>query len=97
MPSLGVRQNLSVPDVQSYYRSLWSGDKASFFSSQSRGWLTDLERVEDMEMWGSVMVHKAVMVPLCPYLARLCEDAEGVDDQKIIFSDVPMEIIRTVV
>ena len=70
MPSLVVRQNLSVPDVQSYYRSLWSGDKASFFSSQSRGWLTDLEmvgkeRVEDMEMWVSVMFHKAVMAPLC--------------------------------
>jgi len=44
-----------------------------------------------------VMVHKAVMAPLCPYLARLCQDAEGVEDQKIIFSDIPVEIIRSVV
>ena len=50
-----------------------------------------------MEMWGSVVVHKAVVAPLCPYLARLCQDAEGVEDQKIIFSDVPVEIIKSVV
>ena len=60
--------------VQSYYRS---GDEASFSSSQARGWLTDLEMmgkegVGDMEMWGSIVVHKAVVAPLCPYLARLC-------------------------
>jgi len=44
-----------------------------------------------------VRVHKAVMAPLCPYLARLCQDVEGVEDQKIIFSDVSVEIIRAVV
>jgi len=45
-----------------------------------------------------VTVHKAIMATLCPYLARLCKDAEGVgEDQKIIFSDVPVEIIRSVV
>ena len=48
------------------------------------------EGVGDMEMWGSIVVHKAVVAPLCPYLARLCQDAEGVEDQKIIFSDVPV-------
>jgi len=95
MPSLVVRQNLSVPDVQTYFTSLWSGGQASFSSSQARGWLTDLEMVG--REGAKVMVHKAVMAPLCPYLARLCQDNEGVEDQKIIFSDVPVEIIRSVV
>ena len=44
---------------------------SSFSCSRARGWLTDLEMVgregvEALEMWGSVMVHKAVMAPLWP-------------------------------
>ena len=99
MPSLLVRQNLSVPDLQTYYNSLWSdGDQASFSSSQARGWLTDLELVGREEVgWGSVKVHKAVILPLCPYLSKLSKVIEGIEDPQIIFSDVPVEVIKSVV
>jgi len=99
MSSLQLRQNLTVPDLQSYYTSLWSGDQASFSSSQESGWLTDLKMVG----WvlgkkeigcGSVKVHKAVILPFCPHLSKLLN---GVDDSKVIFADVRVEVIKSVV
>ena len=95
MPSLLLRHNVSVPDLQTYYTELWSGSQASFSSSQARGWLTDLELVGNTEMgWGSIMVHKAVILTLCPYLAYLLRE---VDDSKVIFTDVSLEVVKSVV
>eukprot|EP00092_Neocalanus_flemingeri_P107490 GFUD01137958.1.p1 GENE.GFUD01137958.1~~GFUD01137958.1.p1 ORF type:complete len:461 (-),score=129.64 GFUD01137958.1:84-1466(-) len=103
MSSLLIRHNLSVPDLQSYYTALWSADQASFSSSQARGWLTDLEMVGrecegDTETgWGSVMVHRAVVLPLLPHLAVLSQASGGMDDSKVVFDDVPLEVIKAVV
>eukprot|EP00092_Neocalanus_flemingeri_P038120 GFUD01041490.1.p1 GENE.GFUD01041490.1~~GFUD01041490.1.p1 ORF type:complete len:465 (-),score=127.59 GFUD01041490.1:84-1478(-) len=103
MSSLLIRHNLSVPDLQSYYTALWSDDQASFSSSQARGWLTDLEMVGrecegDTETgWGSVMVHRAVVLPLLPHLAVLSQASGGMDDSKVVFADVPLGVIKAVV
>eukprot|EP00092_Neocalanus_flemingeri_P021989 GFUD01023847.1.p1 GENE.GFUD01023847.1~~GFUD01023847.1.p1 ORF type:complete len:501 (+),score=134.00 GFUD01023847.1:149-1651(+) len=105
MPPLLIRHNLSVPDLQSYYTALWSGDQTSFSSSQARGWLTDLEMVGrecvgDTETgWGSVMVHRAVVLPLLPHLAVLSQASGGMgdSDSKVVFAEVPLEVIKAVV
>jgi len=103
MAHLLIRHNISIPDLQTYYTALWSGDETSFSSIQARGWLTDLEMVGrecvgDTEIgWGSVMVHRAVILPLCPNLARLSLTTDGREDPKIIFSDVPLEVIKSFV
>jgi len=95
MPSLLLRHNVSVPDLQTYYTELWSGGQASFSSSQTRGWLTDLELVGETEIgWGSIMVHKAVVLTLCPSLAYVLYEVE---ESKVIFTDVPLEVIKSVV
>eukprot|EP00092_Neocalanus_flemingeri_P093847 GFUD01119315.1.p1 GENE.GFUD01119315.1~~GFUD01119315.1.p1 ORF type:complete len:494 (+),score=143.31 GFUD01119315.1:154-1635(+) len=105
MPPLLIRHNLSVPDLQSYYTALWSGEQTSFSSSQARGWLTDLEMVGrecvgDTETgWGSVMVHRAVVLPLLPHLAVLSQASGGMgdSDSKVVFAEVPLEVIKAVV
>eukprot|EP00092_Neocalanus_flemingeri_P016256 GFUD01017601.1.p1 GENE.GFUD01017601.1~~GFUD01017601.1.p1 ORF type:complete len:468 (+),score=126.17 GFUD01017601.1:162-1565(+) len=103
MSSLLIRHNLSVPNLQSYYTALWSDDQASFSSSQARGWLTDLEMVGrewigDTEIgWGSVLVHRAVVLPLLPHLAMLSQTTGEREDSKVVFTDVPLEVIKSVV
>eukprot|EP00092_Neocalanus_flemingeri_P025090 GFUD01027206.1.p1 GENE.GFUD01027206.1~~GFUD01027206.1.p1 ORF type:complete len:482 (-),score=128.17 GFUD01027206.1:32-1477(-) len=103
MSSLLIRHNLSVPNLQSYYTALWSDDQASFSSSQARGWLTDLEMVGrewigDTEIgWGSVLVHRAVVLPLLPHLAMLSQATGEREDSKVVFTDVPLEVIKSVV
>ena len=89
-----VRHNVCVEDQSSYFTSVWSGDQeASFSSSQAKGWLTDMEMVGDTDTGqGSVMVHRAVILPLCPYLAMMSQVSS-----KIIFTDVPLEVIKSVV
>ena len=89
-----VRLNVCVQDQSSYFTSLWAGDQeASFSSSQAKGWLTDLELVGNTGTgWGSVMVHRSVILPLCPYLAMM-----SLEDPKIIFTGVPLEVIKSVV
>ena len=78
---------------------MWSGNnEASFSSSLARCWLTDfelvgMELVGDMELgWSSVMVHRAVLLPLCPYLASLAQE-----DSKLVFADVSVEVVKSVV
>jgi len=84
-----LRLNVSVRDQSSYFTSLL----ASFSSSQAQGWLTDLELVGSTGTgWGSVLVHKALILPLCPYLTMM-----PVEDPKIIFTCVPLEVIRSTV
>jgi len=89
MPEMMVRLNVSVRDQSSYFTSLY----ASFSSSQAQEWLTDLELVGTTGTgWGSVLVHKALILPLCPYLTMM-----PVEDPKIIFTCVPLEVIRSTV
>ena len=72
-----------------YYTELWSGGQASFSSSQTRGWLTDLELVGETEIgWGSIMVHKAVVLTLCPSLAYVLHEVE---DSKVIFTNITVQ------
>ena len=70
-----VRHNVCVEDQSSYFTSLWSGEQeASFSSSQAKGWMTDMEMVGDTDTGqGSAMVHRAVILPLCPYLAMMSQ------------------------
>ena len=58
-----------------------------------------MECVGDMEIgWGSVMVHKAVILALFPNLARLTQMEDGrLDDTKIIFTEYPLDVIKSFV
>jgi len=43
------------------------------------------------------MVHKAVVLPLCPYLSVLSQSSDGREDGKVVFTDVPLEVVKSVV
>ena len=96
MSGLVLRQNLSVADRAAYYTSIWSGEHSSSFScSQARGWLTDLELVgTEGNKWSSVKVHKLVVLPVFPSLKGFLHENR---DAKIVFPDVPIEVIKTLI
>jgi len=96
MSSLVLRQNLSVIDRATYFTSIWSGRRSTSFScSQVRGWLTDLELVgTDGDKWSSVQVHKLVVLPVFSSLTDFPLETE---DAKIVFPDVPTEVIRSLI
>jgi len=96
MSSLVLRQNLSVVDRATYFTSIWFGRRSTSFScSQVRGWLTDLELVgTDGDKWSSVQVHKLVVLPLFSSLTDFPLETE---DAKIVFPDVPTEVIRSLI
>jgi len=96
MSSLVLRQNLSVVDRATYFTSIWFGRRSTSFScSQVRGWLTDLELVgTDGDKWSSVQVHKLVVLPVFSSLTDFPLETE---DAKIVFPDVPTEVIRSLI
>ena len=96
MSGLVLRQNLSVADRAAYYTSIWSGEHSSSFScSQARGWLTDLELVgTEGDKWSSVKVHKLVVLPVFPSLTEFLHENQ---DAKIVFPDVPIAVIETLI
>lgn len=96
MSSLVLRQNLSVVDRATYFTSIWFGTRSTSFScSQVRGWLTDLELVgTDGDRWSSVQVHKLVVLPVFSSLTDFPLETE---DAKIVFPDVPTEVIRSLI
>jgi len=100
MPSLVIRQNLSVRDRDTYYSSLWSGSHASSFSSsQARGWLTDMELVGkdgQTSAWTSVKVHKAVICPVFPVLHNFLREMSE-PEPCIIIPEVPLKVLSSLV
>jgi len=96
MSSLVIRRNLSVVDKATYFTSIWFGRRSTSFScSQVRGWLTDLELVgTDGDKWSSVQVHKLVVLPVFSSLTDFPLETE---DAKIVFPDVPTEVIRSLI
>jgi len=96
MSNLVLRQNLSVLDRATYFTSLWAGEQTSSFnSSQARGWLTDLELVgTDGDKWSSVKVHKLVVAQVFPSLAEFLHEN---GDAKIVFPDVPTQVINSLI
>jgi len=94
MSNLLLRQNLSVVDRKAYFTSIWLGNhSSSFSSSQERGWLTDLELVgTDGDKWSSVQVHQLVVLPVFSSLKDFPLDTH---DAKIVFPDIPTEVIRS--
>jgi len=96
MSNLILRQNLSVVDRATYFTSLWAGEQTSSFnSSQARGWLTDLELVgTDGNKWSSVKVHKLVVPQVFHSLKEFLHE-DG--DAKIVFPEVPTQVIKSLI
>ena len=82
--------NVTCPDRLSYFSSQWSAHAAS----QCVGRLTDMQLVgREGEAWGSVQVHRAVIMPLCPLIGILEKDVTE-EDPKIILPQFPLELLQ---
>jgi len=82
--------NVTCPDRLNYFSSQWSAHRAS----QCVGRLTDMQMVgREGEAWGSVKVHRAVIMPLCSLIGSLEKDVTE-EDPRIILPQFPLELIQ---
>ena len=71
-----IRNNLHCGDLETFFSGQWS-DHAS---SQSKGQWTDMQLVgREGDGMDRVQVHRAVILPLCPFLAWMDNDMTGED------------------
>ena len=89
MSGVLIRSNLSCSDQDRYFSSHWSNHLAS----QAMGWLTDMRMVARE---GSVEVHRAVILLLCPLLGIMERDVTK-EDPTVILPDHPIELLRAFV
>jgi len=85
-----IRSNLHCGDLETFFSGQWS-DHAS---SQSMGQWTDMQLV-GREGVARVQVHRAVILPLCPFLAWMDNDMTG-EDLVIILPEYPLELLQGV-
>ena len=96
--SILFRQNLCVPDIGNYYSGIWFRGDDSIVENQNNKLHTDVDMMgEDADNngnYGSISVHKAIVLPYSPFLASLIA---GNTDVKIILDGVSLEVISSLV
>ena len=99
--SILFRQNLCVPDIGNYYSGIWFKGDDSIVANQNNKFHTDVdligENTDNNGKYGSISVHKAIVLPYSPFLASLINEVvfAGNTDVKIILDDVSLEVINS--
>jgi len=89
MSGVLIRSNITCPDLVRYFSSQWSDHSAC----QAMGLMTDMKLV-GME-GGSVEVHRAVILPMCPLLTVMEKDVTK--ENPTVVLEYPMELISAFV
>ena len=101
LSKIRIRHNLSVPDFEEYYKQVWFGGNGSVSTSLALGHFTDMEffgrtQEDDTFELGSIMLHKAVVMQICPFLWSMMLNVPEFE-AKIVFPDISLEVIKAFV